>query len=300
MNDLAFTAANLTKRYGSLAALDGLTAGVGANSITGLVGRNGSGKTTLMRIAAGKLDVTSGEANVFGQAPMNNLNVLPRVVYNYHNYPHRPGTRLRDILTGFSILYPAFDSAFAAKLLDFFGLTPKMKYGKLSQGMASVFNFLTALAARASLTLLDEPVLGMDVATRRAIYDILLRDAMEHPRAFIVSSHLLTELEGILSDLILIEEGRLLLSGAIDDIRSSAYRVDGPPEAVAAYCTGRNVLHRGGPPLNSFAVIHEPLTGGANEEIRHRGLEVSNVRVEDLYVYLTKQGREEELECLWN
>jgi ABC-2 type transport system ATP-binding protein len=300
MNDLAFAASNLTKRYGGLAALDGLTAGVLQGSITGLVGRNGSGKTTLMRIAAGQLDATSGRAAVFGQEPMNNLGVLPRIIYSYHNYPHHRLLRLGDILTGFNTMYDSFDSVFADKLLAFFGLTRKLKYGKLSQGMASIFNFLCALAARAPLTLLDEPVLGMDVSTRRAAYEVLLRDAMEHPRAFVISSHLLAELEGILSDLILIEEGRLLLAGPVDDVRGSAYRVDGPPPAIEAYCAGRNVLHHNaGPPLNAFAVIREPLTEGAKEEIARRGLTVSGVRIEDLYVFLTKQGREGELECLW-
>jgi ABC-2 type transport system ATP-binding protein len=296
---MTFAAKNVTKRYGKLTALDRLTVAVGQGSITGLIGRNGSGKTTLMKIAAGQLDVTSGEAAVFGQAPMNNLDILPRVVYSYHNYPHDKRLRLGDILTGFALMYPEFDSVFAGKLLTFFGLTPKMKYGRLSQGMASIFNFLCALSTRAQLTLLDEPVLGMDVATRRAAYDVLLRDALEHPRAFVVSSHLLAELEGILSDLILIEEGKLLLAGSIDDIRDSAYRVDGPPSALEAYCTGRNVLHRSAQPAQSFAVIREPLTGGAKEEIARRGLTVSGVRIEDLYLFLTNQGREEELECLW-
>ena len=75
--------------------------------------------------------------------------------------------------------------------------------------------------------MLDEPVLGMDVTVRKSAYEILLRDFAEHPRTFIISSHLLSEIEGLLSDILLIEKGKLVLHSPIDDVRQSAYRVDG-------------------------------------------------------------------------
>ena len=298
MNDVVKTA-DLCKRFGKTNALDGMSLTIAENSITGLIGRNGSGKTTLMKILAGLLDKTSGHALVFGEEPMDNLPVLGKLVYTYHNVPYDPALNLKTILFAYKTMFTGFDAGFADKLMNYFELGGKMKYRSLSQGMASIFNFLCALSCRAPLTMLDEPVLGMDVTVRKSAYEILLRDFAEHPRTFIVSSHLLSELEGVLSDILLIEQGSVVLNSPIDDVRQSAYRVDGDPPSVEKYAEGKKVIARKTSDLSCFAVIHEPCTEAAAEIAAKQGLAVSTVRAEELCVYLTQQNKEDEMECLW-
>ena len=289
----------LTKHYGKIEALSDLTVNIAENSITGLIGRNGSGKTTLLKILAGILDKTSGEAAVFGGQPMDNLPVLNRLVYAYHNMVYQTNLKLRDILFAYKTMFPNFDPVFADKLMKYFELTGKMKYKSLSQGMGSMFNFLCALSCRAELTMLDEPVLGMDVTARKSAYEILLRDFSEHPRTFIISSHLLSEIEGMLTDILLIEQGTPVLHNSIDDVRQSAYRVDGGGTEIEKYTAGKKIIAQKTNELTNFAVIYEPLTEKAAESAKVQGLTVSAVRAEDLCVYLTRQNKEGELECLW-
>jgi len=290
---------NLNKSYGKKHALCGMSVSISENSITGLIGRNGSGKTTLMRILAGKLDKTGGDALVFGERPMDNLAVLNRLVYTYHNVQYDSNLNLKTILFGYEVMFPTFDGLFASKLMRYFDLAGKMKYKSLSQGMASIFNFLCALSCRASLTMLDEPVLGMDVTVRKSAYEILLRDFTEHPRTIIISSHLLSELEGILSDILLIEQGTAVLNSPIDDIRQSAYRIDGTPPAIGEYATGKKVIMQKKSEFGCFAVIYERCTEAVIESAKRQGLTVSPVRPEELCVFLTQQNKEAELECLW-
>ena len=297
MSDIVKTV-NLRKSYGKTEALTGLTVTIAENSVTGLIGRNGSGKTTLMKILAGQLDKTGGEASVLGGSPMDNLPVLNRLVYTCHNMPYYDAS-LKTILSAYKTMFAGFDMPFAEKLTKYFELDGKMRYKTLSQGMASVFNFLCALSCRAELTMFDEPVLGMDVTVRKSAYEILLRDFTEHPRAFIVSSHLLSELEGVLSDILLIEKGALALHVPIDEARQSAYRVDGAESAIDAFTGGKRVIERKTAELTSFAVIYEPLTDLSADLAKTRGLTVSPVSAEDLCVYLTRQHKEDELECLW-
>jgi ABC-2 type transport system ATP-binding protein len=147
--------------------------------------------------------------------------------------------------------------------------------------------------------MMDEPVLGMDVTVRRAAYEILLRDFTEHPRTFIISSHLLSELEGTLSDILLIEQGHVVLNKPIDDVRQSAYRVDGASDAIERYIKDKKVITKKISKLNRFAVVNEPLTGETVEAIKTQGLTLSPVRAEELCVFLTQQNKEDELECLW-
>jgi len=293
------TTVNLNKHFGKTHALNNMSITIAENSITGLIGRNGSGKTTLLKILAGILDKTGGEVQVFGEDPMDNLAVLSKLVYTYHNVQYDPALRLKVILYAYEKMFPNFDMEFANKLLNYFDLNGKMKYKNLSQGMGSIFNFLCALSCRAPLTMLDEPVLGMDVTVRKAAYEILLREFTENPRTFIVSSHLLSEIEGTLSDILLIEEGKVVLNKPIDDVRNSAYRIDGSSPAVEQYITGKNIITKKASELSCFAIVYEPPTEAIMEAAKAQGLAVSPVRAEELCVFLTQQNKEDELECLW-
>lgn len=293
------TTSQLSKLYGKIHALTDMSVSINEHSITGLIGRNGSGKTTLMRIIAGRLDNSSGDVHVFGEKPMDNINVLNQLVYTYHNMPFDADLNLKTILLGYKIMFPSFDAAFADKLLRYFELTPNMKYKSLSQGQGSIFNFLSALACRIPLTMFDEPVLGMDVTVRKSAYDILLRDFTEHPRTMIISSHLLSELEGLLSDILLIDSGKVVFHQAIDEVRLSAYRIDGAQEAITHYIIGKKVIEHKTGGLNDYAIIHEPCTETVINEAKKQGLTVTAVRPEALCVYLTQQQKEAELACLW-
>jgi len=290
---------NINKHFGKTHALSDLSVTVAENSITGLIGRNGSGKTTLMKILAGLLDETSGEALVFGERPMDNITILNKLVYTYHDMPYEPKLSLKTILSAYKTMFAGFDSDFANKLMKFFELSEKMKYKNLSQGMGSIFNFLCALSCRAPLTMLDEPVLGMDVTVRKSAYEVLLRDFTEHPRTFIISSHLLSEIEGTLSDILLIEQGRCILNCPIDDVRQSAYRIDGNTQAIDSFASDKKMIARKESEIGCFAVIYEPYTETAAESAKQHSLTVSPVKAEDLCIYLTKQNKEGEFECLW-
>ena len=289
----------LRKKFGKNEALTGLTASVMENSITGLIGRNGSGKTTLLKILAGQMDITGGTAHVFGEVPMDNLNVLGKMVYSYHDYEYEAFCRLEQILFAYKTMFDNFDAIFAEKLLRYFELKNKMKYTSLSEGMKSIFNFICAISCRTELTLLDEPVLGMDVTVRKAVYEILLRDYGEHPRTFIVSSHLLSEIEGMLSDILLIENGEVLLASSIDDARERAYRVDGSQTSVESFISGKKTIEFRKNQTSCHAVVYETLTEDARDAARMFGFVISGVRPEDLCVYLTKKDKGDELECLW-
>lgn len=299
MSEVVIKAEHLLKSFGNKQVLCDLSFQIPENSITGLIGRNGSGKTTLMKILAGQLQKTEGSVFVFGEEPMDNLKILQQLIYSYHHYDYSKYFNLDMILQNYSLLFPHFDLNFAHKLMNYFELHKKMKYDTLSQGMSSTFNFLCAIACRTKLTMLDEPVLGMDAAIRKEVYEILIRDYMEYPRTIIISSHLLMELEPLLSDLLLIEKGNKVLHGNMDEIRGSAYRVDGEEAKLTDFIKGKQVLTRKEGPLQSFAILFEPCTERVKQEAENRELELSAVKAEDLCIYLTKQEKEEALQCLW-
>lgn len=290
---------NLCKTYGDKAALKNVNLDIHGNELIGLIGTNGSGKTTLMKLLAGLLDKTSGSIHVFGEEPMDNLNILERIVYTYHDLNLTPEQSLKNLLNSYELMYPNFDRVFAEKLIKLFNLNPKAKYKSLSQGMMSLFNFICGLSTRAELTMLDEPILGMDVTVRKSAYEILLRDYMEHPRTIIISSHILSELEDILSEMIILDKGEVLLYDNIDNIRDSAYRVDGNLESLNDFINNKNILYRSSNQLHSYIIVKEQITEAAERDAKAHGLTISRIRPEELYVYLAGNDYEEGMECLW-
>lgn len=299
MDEFIIRTRNLQKSYSSKLAINDFSVDISSNSITGLIGRNGSGKTTLMKILAGLLDKTNGDVKVFNENPMDNINVLSNLVYTYHNLEYENNITLETITDIYKCMFPLFDNEFAMKLINYFELNKKIKYKQLSQGMGSIFNFICGLSCRTKLTMFDEPVLGMDVTVRKAAYEILLRDYTEYPRTFIVSSHLLSELEGMLSDIILIDNGKLVFHNSLDNIRQSAYRADAAKDMLDLFCQNKKVIFRKSSDIVSYAVIYEPLTNDVLNYAKIKGIKISPVRPEELYVYLTKSDKEDELECLW-
>jgi ABC-2 type transport system ATP-binding protein len=289
----------LTIDYGNHLALKNITVQLNENQLIGLIGRNGSGKTTFMKACAGLLHPSTGEVKVLNHNPMNNIVVLEQVIYSYPGVPFHESNTLARIIQCFKMFYTEFDQVFAEKLLSIFSLKPTLRYNNLSQGMSSLFNFICALSTRAKITLLDEPVVGMDVTVRKKVYEILLRDYMEYPRTIVISSHMLSEMEDILSEILLIDNGTLIFYKDMEEVSSMAYRVDGAREDIEIFIRNRYTLYKKYNTMSSFAIIDGNCDSDALKISKDLKLNISKVRPEELCVYITKQNGEEDIECLW-
>ncbi len=281
-------ARNLFKRYKSKVAIDNLSVEINENQLIGLIGSNGSGKTTFMKLCAGLIEKTEGELMVLGEEPMDNLSVLEEIVYSYHNMSYESNLCLGRIVECYNMMYPNFDLKFAENLLKHFNLKMKIKYKNLSQGMRSLFNFICGISCR-----------GMDIKPRKSVYDIILRDYIEHPRTIIISSHILSELENILSELVIINNGSLVLYEAMDTIKESAYRVDGNPDNLVNFIKDKKVLYKDFSNITSFAIIEGLITESLEIEISTNNLNISRISPEELYIYLTENNYNGGMEELW-
>ena len=170
----------LTRRYHSHLALDDVSLEVEAGSITGLLGRNGAGKTTLLRILAGQEFPSAGRVRIHGAPPAENEAVLRRLVFVREDQVY-PDFKVRHALRVASWFYPNWSPELATALLADFELPPGGRSRSLSRGMRSALGIVIGLAARAEVTLFDEPYAGLDAVARQIFYDRLLADYAEHP-----------------------------------------------------------------------------------------------------------------------
>jgi ABC-2 type transport system ATP-binding protein len=239
----AIAVTGLTRRYRDHVALDDVSLTVGAGSITGLLGRNGAGKTTLLRILAGQDFASAGEVRVLGVPPAENEDVLRRMVLIREDLSY-PDIKVRHALRAASWFYPNWDASLASLLLDDFGLPQGKAVKKLSRGMRSALGITIGLAARAEVTLFDEPYAGLDAVARQVFYDRLLADYAEFPRTIVLSTHLIDEAAALFENVIVIDRGRVVLDAAADGLRGVATRVSGPSLAVDSFTGDRPVWER--------------------------------------------------------
>lgn len=234
---------DLTRRYGDQLALDDVSLDIEGGAITGLLGRNGAGKTTLMRIIAAQEFPSAGRVQVFGASPMENDAILRRIVLVREDQIF-PDLEVREALRVASWFYPSWSRELAEALVAEFELPTNRAIAALSRGMHTAFGLVIGLAARAEVTLLDEPYAGLDAVARGRFNDRLLADYAEHPRTVLLSTHLVDEVADLLERVVLIDRGRIVLDAAADDIRGSATRVSGSEAAVERFVAGRRTSDR--------------------------------------------------------
>lgn len=285
----AIQVANLTKRFGSVVAVDDASFTVPQNTITGLLGRNGAGKTTLMHLLTGQDFATSGSIEVLGQPPLENARLLQNVCFIKESQRYPEDFRVKHALRAAPWFFAHWDAEFAGLLVDEFRLPEGRRIKKLSRGQLSALGVVLGLASRAPLTFFDEPYLGLDAVARQLFYDRLLEDVAEHPRTVVLSTHLIDEVSNLLERVVVIDEGKILIDADAESLRGSATTVVGPRNTVDAFVGQREVLHRDSLGGLASVMVHA-LDADERREAVAAGLELTPVSLQQLIVRSTSGG----------
>jgi len=276
---------NVSKRFGSVRALDNVNLHIGKNAIVGLVGRNGAGKTTLLRLITGCWTPTNGAVRVFEQKPFDNLFVSANSILIDDGMVFPEVLSLSELLQICADFYPNWDAKLAEKLATYFRLNKDIFYYQLSKGKRSTFNAIIGLCSRAPLTVFDEPTTGMDRSVRQDFYKALLKDYMNYPRTIILSSHHIEEVEHILESLILIDNGKVQLHLPIDDVRDYARGIRGDANEVRSWMKNKTVLYEETVGIDELFIVVK----NDQEVIQSAGgaFTVTAISAADLAVYVT-------------
>ncbi|MCI8537065.1 MAG: ABC transporter ATP-binding protein [Oscillospiraceae bacterium] len=244
MNTL--TAKDVCKSYGSKEVLKHLNLTLEPGCIYGLIGRNGAGKTTLLGILTGQNPMNSGSVTFDGQPVWENQSVLNHICFsrelNSMSILGQNNLKVKEYLRAASIYYPCWDKEYANRLTAEFGVDQKKKVCKLSKGQMSMVTIVIALASRAPITILDEPVAGLDVVARERFYQLLLEDFAQTNRTFVVSTHIIEEAAGVFEKVIILDEGAILEDCPTEDLVRQFHYISGRDEEVDRACAGLNVL----------------------------------------------------------
>lgn len=240
-------AENVVKRYGKKEVLHGVSLSIRPGRIYGLLGRNGAGKTTLLSILTAQNTLDSGSVTYDGENVWENQKALDEICFSRELSPMllfgQNSIKAKEYLRAASLYYPHWDKDYADRLVSLFELDVKKPIYKLSKGMMSMVTIILALASRAPVTILDEPVAGLDVVAREQFYRLLLADYEQTRRTFVVSTHIIEEAAGVFEDIILIDQGRILEAGGCAEFVAQFHMVTGAEADVARACEGLTVVH---------------------------------------------------------
>ena len=231
--DAVITATGITKRYGKHTALDNVSFTIGAGRIVGLVGPNGSGKTTTLKAILG-LTPFEGGLSVLGRDPRTERELLMNDVCFIADVAILPKwLKVKDAIDFVAGVHPRFDRARAEQYIANTKLTPNMSVNAMSKGMVVQLHLALVMAIDAKLLVLDEPTLGLDILYRKQFYQNLLEDYFDEQKTIIITTHQIEEVEHILSDLMFIENGRIVLAASMDEVGERYAEVMVEPQFVA-------------------------------------------------------------------
>lgn len=206
----------LVKQYGYRQALKGINLQVQPGRIVGLLGPNGSGKSTLIKLANGLLTPTTGEILIDGKAPGEKsrkiVSYLPDK--NYLN----DWMRVEQLIKFFHDFYEDFDTHAAMDMMARLGINMKDRLKSLSKGTKEKVQLILVMSRKARLYLLDEPIGGVDPAARDYILHTIISNYNENA-SVIISTHLISDVESVLDDVIFISQGEIVLTSSVDEIR---------------------------------------------------------------------------------
>lgn len=281
---------NLTLKFGKFEALKDISLTFEPGKIHGLIGRNGAGKTSLLSLIAAFREATKGEVVIDGEPVFENTEKMQQVAFIYEkNYDDEYDTI--PALLEFSESYrPNYNKEYAEYLLKRFKLPLDKPVYKLSKGMKSALNAVIGLASRTPVTIFDEAYLGMDAPTREIFYQEILADQSEHPRTFILSTHLVSEMDYLFDRVVIIDQGRLLLDEDYETISSQGASITGAAEQVDAFVSGMNILNEQKLGGTKSVMVFGALDGQSQLAAQQQGLEIGPVSLQDLFIYLTEEA----------
>ncbi|MFK4086862.1 ABC transporter ATP-binding protein [Kribbella sp. NPDC020789] len=221
----ALKAYGLGKKYGRRWALTDCDLEVPSGHVVGLVGPNGAGKSTLLNLAVGMLTPTAGSVEVLG-APAGTQQA--KVGYVAQDTPTYSRLSIADHLRLGARLNPGWDESLAQQRIQRLRLDPKQRAGRLSGGQRAQLALTLGLAKRPDLLILDEPVAALDPLARREFLQDLMEAVAEQELSVVLSSHLVSDVERSCDYLVVLVDSRVQVSGEIETLLTTHYRLTGP------------------------------------------------------------------------
>jgi ABC-2 type transport system ATP-binding protein len=281
----------LRKVYGSVAAVDGLNLTVPRGTICGVLGRNGAGKTTTLKMLLGMVRPTSGAARVFGLDATDSdasVAIRSRCAFVSEEKDLYDSMTVAEIVRFAAGFYPRWRADLEQRYRTTFALPPDVQVKQLSRGARTALALLLALCSGTELLLLDEPTSGLDPAANEEMLQTLVAHAGREGTTIVLSSHQIADVEQIADRVAIIDRGRAVVQGGLDDLRERYCRVqlvfDGPAPDVTFTTPGIVAVKREGRVLRALSSAGAEGLVSEARAFRPVAVDVTPVTLKDIFL----------------
>src|SRR5438105_11998749 len=295
-NDNVIVTQALRKFYGTMEAVRGLHLSVGRNRITAFLGRNGAGKSTTIKMLLGMVRPSAGTGTVLGKQITDaeeNRELRRRVAYVAENKPLYGYMTVEQTIRFVSSFYTDWRADIASKLLNEYKLPPQRKVKSLSKGMRTKLALLLALARRPELLILDEPSEGLDPVGIEHLLQMLVALAADGVTIFF-SSHQIAEVEQVVDHICILDDRRLLVNAALDELRQSYRRIDlvfpVPPPEREFQIVGVERIQSKGHEMRVFASKNAEAVVERAHNLNAVSVEVAPVALREIFLETVKEN----------
>ena len=280
------TARGVSKHFGQVRAVDDVSFDIEKGKILGLIGPNGAGKTTLLKAVLGLTDC-DGDLSVMGFDPFRQRKALMREICFIADVAVLPRwITVRQLLDYVEAVHPNFSRNRAEELLSQTKVQSGAKVKELSKGMVTQLHLAIIMSIDAKLLVLDEPTLGLDILFRKEFYANLLNDYFDEERTILITTHQVEEIENLLTDVMFINDGKILLDSTMDDLGD---------KYIELMASGENAQKaRGLGPVSESEMFGKSVMlfeGVSREHLEGLG-EIRIPSVADLFVAKIKEARQ--------
>jgi ABC-2 type transport system ATP-binding protein len=283
---------HLFLKYRKFEALKDISFQLGENKIYGLIGRNGAGKTSLLSVLASLREATGGDIKIAGEYPFENPKIMQNVAFVHETDYKEESSKAKKIIDIVGHYRSNFDMEYANYLIKRFKLPIEKPVNKMSKGMQSVLDVIIGLASRAPITIFDEAYLGMDAPTRVLFYQELLEEQAKHPRIMILSTHLVSEMDYLFDEVLILHNGSLLLHEEYETLVSKGVTITGAAQVVDEFVKGKKIIGEQRLGNTKAVMLFEEPEEESERLARQRGLEIGPISLQDLFIHLTKDDED--------
>jgi len=281
---------NLNKSYGKTQVLKDVNITIEDNKIYGLLGRNGVGKTTLLNIISSQILRHSGEVLLDNEDVFENAKAMEQICFVKDRGIAFEENKIKELFKMAKFIYKDWDDEYKNYLVKEFNLNTNKKYEKLSRGYQTIVGLIIGLASRSRITIFDEPSLGLDAAFRYKFYNLLLEDYEKNPRTIIISTHLIDEVNNLFEEIIILSEGKVMFKEETDSLMESAYFLSGKEENLLEIINTKKIISREEFGTTVILGIFDNLSEDEIQDLKNKGIEISQIPLQKLFVYLTEQN----------
>lgn len=276
----------ITKSFKNNTAINPMDLNLEGNKIIGLIGKNGAGKSTLLHMISGKMIPTAGVVEMDAQA-VHSIDAISKIAYAQEVCPFEEGKTVGYTLRLASDFYAHWDEGYCESLLTTFNLNKRAKIKHLSKGMTTVLSIVIVLSSGAKVLLLDEPTEGLDASKRKLLYELLIKAMSDGDKMMLISSHLLSEIELLLEEIILIDEGCLLVHDTIESLKDKVVKLEGRTSELTILLEGKkhHILNTYNDKL-MVVLLRDALSEDEYQLCNEKNIRQSSVSVQDSCIYL--------------